>query len=321
MEKKNILVLGGLSEDKLTDLKDFCNITIGPVGHRMHDDYEWLVDHIVDYDALIVAKMPIDRKIMDQAKNLKIISSYGAGYDHIDVDYAREKGIVVTNCPKSVIRPTAELALALILACARRLHYYDHSMREGAFLNVDEYDNQGFSIYEKTLGIYGMGKIGIQLAQFAKSLGMKIIYHNRQRADSEIEQKLDAKYVDFKNLLTQSDFISINAPLTDDTYHKFDQAAFDLMKNNAFLINTARGKIIDQDALMNALMNDKIAGAGLDVFEDEPKIDEKLASLNNVVLTPHAGTATHKARTNLAKEACHNIISYFVDGKVINQVN
>lgn len=133
MNKAKVLVLGGLRDDALTDLKNICQVDIGPVGHRPEDDREWVLDHIAEYDGVIVAKMAFDREMIDAAKNLKIISTYGVGFDHVDVEYAKEKGIVVSNCPKSVLRPTAELAWTMIMASARRLHYYDHALREGVF--------------------------------------------------------------------------------------------------------------------------------------------------------------------------------------------
>lgn len=318
MSKAKVLILGGLREDALTDIKAKCDVTIGPIGHRMADDREWVIKHIGEYEGLIASRMKIDKEIIDHATNLKIISSYGVGFDHIDVAYANSKGIVVSNCPKSVLRPTAELALTMILACARRLHYYDHSMREGSFLDTNEYDNQGYSIEGKTLGIYGMGRIGQRVAQFGKMLGMKIIYHNRHQLSPEIEKMCAATYVDEDQLIKNSDFLSLHAPATKETYHFIDATALKEMKPTAFLINVARGSLVDQTALVKALKTDEIAG--LDVYENEPHVDEELASLDNVVMTPHVGSATHAARYSLAKEAAKNITSFLVDGKTLNEV-
>ncbi|MCC9271805.1 MAG: NAD(P)-binding domain-containing protein [Lactobacillus gallinarum] len=321
MSKAKILVLGGLRDDALTDLKEVCDITIGPVGHRPDDDRQWVLDHIAEYDGVIVAKMIFDKQMIDTAKNLKIISTYGVGFDHVDTEYAKEKEIVISNCPESVLRPTAELALTMILASARRIRYYDHTLREGVFLNADEYDNQGYSIEGKTLGILGMGRIGQQVARFAKALGMKVIYHNRHQLDEKIEAELDAKYVDFDELIKNADFLSLHAPATDETYHIINADVFKQMKDTAFLINVARGSLVDSDALISALKNDEIAGAALDVFENEPHPRQELVEMDNVIMTPHVGSATHVARFNLSKEAANNVLSFFKDGKAINQIN
>lgn len=321
MSKAKILVLGGLRDDALTDLKEVCDITIGPVGHRPDDDRQWVLDHIAEYDGVIVAKMIFDKQMIDTAKNLKIISTYGVGFDHVDTEYAKENKIVVSNCPESVLRPTAELALTMILASARRIRYYDHTLREGVFLNADEYDNQGYSIEGKTLGILGMGRIGQQVARFAKALGMKVIYHNRHQLDEKIEAELDAKYVDFDELIKNADFLSLHAPATDETYHIINADVFKQMKDTAFLINVARGSLVDSDALISALKNDEIAGAALDVFENEPHPRQELVEMDNVIMTPHVGSATHVARFNLSKEAANNVLSFFKDGKAINQIN
>ena len=310
MSKAKILVLGGLRDDALTDLKEVCDITIGPVGHRPDDDRQWVLDHIAEYDGVIVAKMIFDKQMIDTAKNLKIISTYGVGFDHVDTEYAKENEIVVSNCPESVLRPTAELALTMILASARRIRYYDHTLREGVFLNADEYDNQGYSIEGKTLGILGMGRIGQQVARFAKALGMKVIYHNRHQLDEKIEAELDAKYVDFDELIKNADFLSLHAPATDETYHIINADVFKQMKDTAFLINVARGSLVDSDALISALKNDEIAGAALDVFENEPHPRQELVEMDNVIMTPHVGSATHVARFNLSVN-CNNKLNTF----------
>lgn len=265
--------------------------------------------------------MIFDKQMIDAAKNLKIISTYGVGFDHVDTEYAKENEIVVSNCPESVLRPTAELALTMILASARRIRYYDHTLREGVFLNADEYDNQGYSIEGKTLGILGMGRIAQQVARFAKALGMKVIYHNRHQLDEKIEAELDAKYVDFDELIKNADFLSLHAPATDETYHIINADVFKQMKDTAFLINVARGSLVDSDALISALKNDEIAGAALDVFENEPHPRQELVEMDNVIMTPHVGSATHVARFNLSKEAANNVLSFFKDGKAINQIN
>lgn len=313
--KNKVLVLGGLREDALNELKAQCEVTIGPVGHRMEDDREWVIENIGTFDGLIVARMPIDKKIIDEAKNLKVISTYGIDYSFIDVDYATKKGITILNCPKSGARPSAELCLAMILACARRLHYYDHSMREGVFLNVNEYDNQGYSIEGKTLGLLGMGVIGKKVSQFGKMLGMNVIYDNEFDLN---KQTSDLEKVDLDTLLNQSDFLVLD---TVDAGQVINRSNLAKMKDSAFLINVVKSDLVDQAALISALKTGQIAGAGLDVFEQEVKPDEELASLDNVILTPHAGTATHAGRYNLTKEAAQNIASFLIDHQAENKIN
>lgn len=269
MNKAKVLVLGGLRDEALTDLKNICQVDIGPVGHRPEDDREWVLDHIAEYDGVIVAKMAFDREMIDAAKNLKIISTYGVGFDHVDVEYA----------------------------------------------------NQGYSIEGKTLGIVGMGRIGQQVARFAKAFGMTIIYHNRHQVDDQIAAELDAKYVDLDTLAKEADFVSLHTPATAETYHLVNSDFLKKMKDTAFLINVARGSLIDGDALIAALKNGSIAGAALDVFENEPHPRPELVEMDNVIMTPHVGSATHIARFNLSKEAANNVLSFFKDGQAINQIN
>lgn len=269
---------------------------------------------------MIVAKIPFDKKIIDAAKNLKIISTYGVGFDHIDVAYAKQKGIVVSNCPKSVLRPTAELTLAMILGSARRLRYYDHALREGVFLDANEYDNQGYSIEGKTLGILGMGRIGQQVARFAKAFGMKIIYHNRHCVAEDIANELQAKYVDFDTLIKESDFLTLHLPLTKESHHVINADVFKQMKKTAFLINVARGSLVNGEDLVSALKNDEIAGAAHDVFENEPHPRQELVEMDNVIMTPHVGSATHVARYNLTKEAADNILNFFENKQAENKL-
>lgn len=318
MSKLKVLVLDAVREDAITDLKDKFDVTIatGP-----ENDRKWVLDHIAPYDAVITSKMKFNPEMIDAAKNLKIISTYGVGFDHVDTAYAKKKGIVVSNSPKSVRRPTAELGLTLILACARRICYYDHTIREGKFISSNDYANQGYDIEGKTLAIFGMGRIGKLLASFAKMLGMKIIYHNRHQVAPKIEEKLGAKYVDFDTLIKQADYLSLNAPATPQTTGIISAKVFKKMKKTAFLINIARGALVDEDVLIAALENKEIAGAGLDVFVNQKKVDPKFYDLDNVILTPHMGSATHAGRYNLAKESAENVISYLSDGKAINQVN
>jgi lactate dehydrogenase-like 2-hydroxyacid dehydrogenase len=316
MSKLKILVTGLIPDAGLAELKrDFV------VDHQPDATREWILDHLGGYDGLLLAGAQADRELIDAGTNLKIITTFGVGYDHVDVDYARERGIVVANCPTSVRVPTAEMTLALMLATVRRLHFYDHVMRQGTWVNVSQPANMGTSLQGKTLGVYGMGRIGAEVARFGRMLGMRVIYHNRHRVAPELEQELDARYVDFATLVKTADVLTLHAPALPSTRGVFNAAVFAQMKDTAYLINAARGALVDQDDLATALRDHQIAGAGLDVFVNEPAIPTALTKLDNVVLSPHAGTGTKEARLAIAREAANNLIAYLRDGRAVNRVN
>ena len=317
MSKIKILVTGIVPDAGLTELKKNFTVTCKPetVGRA------WVLAHLAEYDGLILAGMKGDRELIDAGTNLKIITANGVGFDHIDIDYAKQKGIVVANCPKSVLIPTAEMTFALILATVRRLHFYDKTIRQGKWVNVSQPENMGTGLQGKTLGIYGMGRIGSQVAKYAQVFGMKVIYHNRHRLSSAEEAKKNVHYVDFDTLVKTADVITLHAPATPSTTGVFDAQVFKQMKKTAYIINVARGKLIKRNDLIAALQNGDIAGAGLDVYETEPEVPQALCELNNVILSPHAGSGTLSARTNIAAEASQNLISYLRDHKPLNQVN
>ncbi|WEV37182.1 NAD(P)-dependent oxidoreductase [Lactobacillus sp. ESL0677] len=274
-----------------------------------------------EYDGLLLMGLKGDRELIDAGTNLKIIATSGVGFDHIDIDYAQAKGIVVANTPQAVRMPTAEMTIALLLATVRKLHVYDQNLRSGNWLDVGQPRNMGMSLEGKTLGIYGMGRIGSTVGQFAQVLGMNVIYNKRHRLSPAREQELNVKYADFSTLIKNADVITLHAPLTPQTAGVFDSSVFNQMKRTAYIINTARGKLINQADLITALKNKTIAGAGLDVFETEPEVPEDLRALDNVVLSPHAGTATLEARTAIAREASANLVALLRDGQAKNMVN
>ncbi len=265
-------------------------------------------------------KFSTDREVIDKGKKLKLIANFGVGYNNIDVDYAAQKGITVTNTPHSVLEPTAELCFGLMLTAARRISFYDRNIRTPKKLSWGLYDNPGVGLYGKTLGIYGMGRIGQSVARKALAFGMNIIYHNRKPLPENIESEYNAKHVNFEELLSISDFVSLNAPATPETYHLISKDELSKMKNSAILVNAARGSLVDEEALADALISGKILGAGLDVYEHEPKINPRLLDLENVVLTPHAGTQTIEGRLDMQKEVASNIIGFF-EGSEISKVN
>ena len=276
---------------------------------------EEIIRLLPEYDVMLaIFHAPIDREILDAGKKLKLISNYGVGYNNIDIEYARKKGIAVTNTPKSVNNPTAELALSLMLSAARRVAECNLKIRTEKENMWGTMHNLGIGLENKTLGIIGMGNIGKNVALKAKAFGMQIIYYNDR---TEVP---GYRRVNLETKLKESDFISLHTPLTPQTRHLIGEHELSLMKPTTILINTARGAIIDEKALAKALTQRRITGAALDVFEDEPHITETLYGLDNVILTPHIGTGTIDARIAMGQEALDNI-HHFLQGTPVNVVN
>jgi len=249
----------------------------------------------------------VDKEVIDSNPHLKGICNYAVGYNNIDVEYAKSRGIIVCNTPDVLTETTADLTWALLMAAARRIAEGDKYMREGSFPGWEPMLMLGRDIYQKTLGIIGMGRIGKAVASRAVGFGMRIIYNKTSGPDLSLP--FDAKFVDLDSLLKEADFISIHAPLTPQTKHLIGEREFGIMKNTAVFINTARGAIVDEKALVNALKHGKIFAAGLDVYENEPAMTEGLAELPNVVLAPHIGSASIETRTNMALLAAENAIA------------
>lgn len=268
---------------------------------------EEMMNRIKDVDAVITQlRDPVDKEFIDAGKKLKIIANYAVGYNNIDVDYAKKKGIYVTNTPGVLTEATADIAWALLLAVARKIIPADKFTRDGKFEGWKPQLFLGYEIYGKTLGIIGMGRIGKAVARRAIGFGMKILYHNRKRVEDDY--KYNAKYVDLETLLKESDYISIHTPLTKETYHLLNKERLSLLKPNAIIINTARGPVVDEKALYELLKDGKIAGAGFDVYENEPEITKGLERLDNVVLLPHIGSATYETREKMSLMVAENVI-------------
>ena len=283
---------------------------------------EELLVHIKDCDALLsMFNFKVDNELIDAGKNLRIIANYGVGYDNIDIDYASQKGILVTNTPDPVIEPTAELAFALMAAAARRISECDRKLRQKDAIKWGTLENLGTGLYGKTLGIIGMGRIGQAIARRAVAFGMKISYHNRNRLDLKTEQQYGATYLSFDNILTTSDYISLNIPLNESTCHLIGENELNRMKKGAILVNTARGAVVDEKALVRSLQSGHLGGAALDVYEHEPLISPELLAMDNVVLAPHNGTATIDGRNAMSRYAAENIIRFFRGEAPLSRVN
>ena len=253
---------------------------------------------------------PVTREMIASAPHLQLITNFGVGFNNIDLEACRERGIRVTNTPQPVIEPTAELAFALMHDVARRTAEFDRKLRQGIAEPFGVMNNLSHSLYGKTLGIIGMGRIGQALARRALAAGMTIIYHNRQQLAAHIEQQYLAKYVSIDQLLETADFVSLNLPYTPEVKHIIDSKALHMMKPSAYLINTARGAHVDEEALVKALREGEIAGAAMDVYEHEPHITPALLELDNVVLSPHTGTGTWEGRITMCENVCDNILAW-----------
>jgi len=257
----------------------------------------------------------LDGRLMARAgEQLRLIAQFGAGVDNIDVESAVQRGIAVTNTPGVLTDDTADVAMALILAVPRRLHEGITTLASGGFQGWSPTWMMGRRIAGKRLGIIGMGRIGQAVARRAKAFGLQVHYHNRKPVSPKIEELLEATYWDsLDQMLARMDIVSINCPHTPATFHLMNTRRIDLMKPDAFIVNTARGEVIDEAALARAIKAGKIAGAGLDVFEREPAVNKELLGLPNVVLLPHMGSATVEGRTEMGEKVIINIKT-FADG-------
>ena len=257
----------------------------------------------------------IDLAVLSQAgPQLKLIASFGTGVDHIDIATARQRGITVTNTPGVLTEDTADMTMALILAVARRLSEGERLLRSGKWTGWGPTHMLGQRIWGKRLGIVGMGRIGTALARRAKGFGLSIHYHNRRRVLPEIEAQLEATYWEsLDQMLARMDIISINCPHTPATYHLLSARRLKLIQRHAYIVNTARGEVIDENALTRMLAADELGGAALDVFEHEPAVNPKLLKLPNVVLLPHMGSATIEGRIDMGEKVIINIKT-FTDG-------
>lgn len=280
-----------------------------------------LIKNILNVDAVIsLLTDKFDSLVIDEMRNCKIIANYAVGFNNIDIEYAKKKSVVVSNTPDVLTDTTADLTVSLVLACARRI------VEGEKFLMAKKYKGWkpklllGVELKDKTFGILGAGRIGTAVAIRAKAFGTNIVYFSNKKNEF-LEQKTGAKKLSLKSLLKKSDFISVNLPLTEKTYHLLNKENLSLLKRSAILVNTARGEIIDEKELIRILKQKKIRCAGLDVFENEPNLNPEFFKLNNVVLLPHIGSATEEARTKMALLAARNVIAVLSGQKPVTPVS
>ena len=268
-----------------------------------------IISKVGDIEGLMTLLVdPIDKDVINAAPSLKVIANCAAGYNNIDVSYAKQKKILVTNTPGILTEATADLTWALILAVARRIPEADRFTREGRFDGWKLNLFLGKELSGKTLGIVGMGRIGKAVATRGKAFHMKILYHDPSRLNSEEEQEMNAHCTSLDKLLEQSDIISLHTPLIPETYHLISREKIRLLKKDAILINAARGPVIDEEAMIEALENGRIWGAGFDVYEHEPIVHKKLLGMDNVILLPHIGSATTETRQKMALVTAKNLV-------------
>lgn len=313
-----ILITQYIPKEGLTELFENHEVLMPESGGFTFDAQKKLIRDVDILLSLFSSAVP--KELLQEAKNLKMISNFGVGYNNIDLTFAKKRKIIVTNTPDPVTLPTAEHTLGLMLSLLRRIAEMDQKLKQQKVADWKVMSNLGHTLNGKTLGIIGMGKIGQATTKIAQAFGMHVLYYSRTQKSEDLEQQLNTLWIPFNDLLKSADIISLHVPLTSQTRHLIGAKELQLMKNTAYLINTARGPIIDEKALVNALKANKIAGAGLDVFEEEPKIHPELLNFENVVLTPHIGTGTIETRIETAQCAADNIMAFINGEEIPNRV-
>ncbi len=307
---RNVLVTKKIPREGIDLLQEHCDTVDVNPDNRVWSREE-LMNNLDGHDAVLcLLTDTIDREVLDRAQccGIKVFANLAVGYDNIAIEYADSVGIKVTNTPGILTITTAELTWALIFAVARRIVEADAFTRKGKFTAWDPLLFLGHDISGKTLGIIGAGRIGTAVAMMSQGFDMEVCYYDLRR-NEQLEQSLGARKCPLESLLGNADIISLHTPLTPETHHLIGKNELALMKPTAILVNAARGTVVDEAALVDALREKRISGAGLDVYEEEPKIHPELPKLNNVVLLPHIGSATYETRGKMARMAAENIIA------------
>ncbi|MGI6148449.1 MAG: D-glycerate dehydrogenase [Firmicutes bacterium] len=316
----SVFVTRALPGDTIRRISKDLQVTVYPKDRNITKDE--LLTYVKDADAIIsMLSDPIDADVLAAGKNLKVVANYAVGFNNIDVAAATARGIAVVNTPGVLTEATADLAWALLLAVSRRVLEGDAMTRAGKFRGWAPELLLGVPVYGQTLGIVGAGRIGRAVARRARGFGMRILYHNRSRLAAEVEQELGMAYASLDELLAESDFVSLHCPLTPETHHLIGAAELSKMKPTAVLINTARGPVVDEQALLTALRNKQIFGAGLDVYEREPMLTPGLADLPNVILTPHIGTGDVRTRVAMVDMVVDDVIAVLENRRPRHIVN
>ncbi len=311
--KPKVLISQMIPEEVVRLARGVCEIELHPENHPLPKAE--LISRLKNKTGLVcLLTDTIDHEVIAGAPDLKVVANVAVGFDNIDVAAATRRGVVVTNTPGVLTETTADFAWALLMAAARRVTEADQYVRAGKFTSWQLLTLLGEDVYGKTLGILGFGHIGRAVARRAGGFGMRVLYHNPRRVDPVVERDVRATWVDKATLLNESDFVTVHTPLLPETRHLIDTPELKMMKRSAILINAARGPIVREEALVQALREGWIGGAGLDVFENEPRVHPDLLTLPNVVLAPHIGSASRETRTKMATMAVENCLAV-VQGK------
>jgi glyoxylate reductase len=291
-------------------LREHCDVDVWP--HGRPPTTEELVSESRGKDAIVcLLTEKIDAEVLAALPTVKIVANVAVGFDNLDVSAGTRAGVVMTNTPGVLDETTADLAFSLLMATARRIAEADRLMRTGTWGGWGIMEMLGHDVHHATIGIVGFGRIGRAVARRAAGFSMKILYADAMAAPPDVERELGVRRVSMDELLAQSDFVTVHVPLMKETHHLIDAAALRKMKRTAHLINTSRGPVVEEAALVEALREGVIAGAGLDVYEFEPKVSPDLLALPNVVLLPHIGSASHATRGKMAEIAARNVIAFF----------
>lgn len=304
-----VLVTEHIPQSVIHFLREHAHVHVGEKGE--FQDEQTLANRISEYNALLcMLSTPVTKNVLNNAENLKIVANFAVGYNNIDVEAANSLGIKVANTPDVLTEACGDFAMGLLMAVTRKFNEAEQYLRNGEFNGWEPLGFLGMELRGKNLGIVGMGRIGKAFAQRAKAFGMNIFYHNRKRLPADEVQSLNATYIsDIEELASTCDVLSLNCPLTKSTHHLIDKAIFKLMPSHSILINISRGPVVNEAHLAEALIKKEIAGAGIDVFENEPKVHPKLLEAPNCVLLPHIASATFETRESIGMLASKAIVS------------
>jgi glyoxylate reductase len=317
--KPKVLITRPVQQAAIDEVSARCEVQVHTIDEPM--PAELLAKAMRDIDAIMPCGLRVGKDAIENAAKLRVVANIGAGYDNIDVKECTRRRILVTNTPDVLTEATADLAFALTLAAARRVVEGDRFVRQEHWPHWQWNFLWGSEMHGKTLGLYGFGRIGQAMARRGRGFSMRILYHARHRVPENIEKELSAQWVDRDALIGESDFLSLHVPLTAETHHSISRREIALMKPTAYVINTARGNIIEEQALVEALQAGRLGGAGLDVFEREPKVHPALIAMDNVVLLPHIGSATAETRLRMALLASANLLAALNGQRPPNLVN